>query len=312
MENKGKIIINQSSNKKFRNDAYPTVLLLFILCIINLTACYQNSDNVVKQQLDSVVIEQDEAVFSSLDYQTLLGKLFDNPDFDTNETAIWEPNYYDRMTFPVSYDGKCYTNIDTIMYFIDRGNRNCACVILTTYKYGRDYFDSTKIEIGDCHFCGVPIGIVLLSENKEKKWELYRFEKAFTSLGYFGEYKTNKVDAGEIQLKEIGDKWTCLSLTQGIGGNMGEFMSYENLYSIEQYQLGGFPNSTLSCIFSYTSYYEYTSMIDEKIKTVEHSTMKILEKEANYYDIDLIVTKNGKTKTEHYKYADEYNGYIKK
>ncbi len=257
-------------------------------------------------------IEKNEGIFSSLDHKTLLQRLFDNPEFDsTTMMAIWTPNYYERRTFPVSYDGYCYTKIDTILYFSDSQKRKCAAAILATYRYGRDDMNGT-IDIGDCHFCGVPIGIALLSATSEKGWELYEFSKAFTSLGYFGNYKTNREDAGKIQLKTMGDPWTCLSLVQGIGGNMGHFSGHENIYSIEQYQLGGFPNNTLSCIFSYTYHYEKLSSDDDSIEEEENSTMKILKKKNAYSDIALSSTKNGKTKTRYYTYSEEYDQYINK
>jgi hypothetical protein len=62
-------------------------------------------------------------------------------------------------------------------------------------------------------------------------------------------------DSGKISLKEIGDKWTCLSLKQGIGGNGGYLSGSETLYSIEEFYLNGFPNSTLSNLLSYNFFY---------------------------------------------------------
>ncbi|HEY5406166.1 MAG TPA: hypothetical protein VIJ92_03725, partial [Ginsengibacter sp.] len=194
------------------------------------------------------------------------------------------------MTLPVSYDGRCYTNIDTIMYFTDQAKRKCACIILTTFNYRKGTFDDTsKIEISDCHFCGVPISIALLAETKEKNWKLYKFEKAFISLGYFGTYRTGLQDAGKISLKEIGDKWTCLSLVQGVGGNGGYLSGSETLYSIEEFYLNGFPNSSLSNLLSYNFFYSNANTAGTKhdIKE-EKTTIKIIKKKGDYYDIDLI------------------------
>lgn len=291
-----------------------TFILLYILTIIIFGGCdnRQNPNQIASDKKEKIEKHDNENIFKSLNKIELLKRIYDNPEFDSNGVAIWKPNFYERMTFPVSYDNNCHTSIDTIMYFTDREKRECAVVILTTYNYRKGTFnDSTEIDIGDCHFCGVPIGIVLLSQSKDSTWRIYKFEKAFTSLGYFGAYRTGRQDAGKISLKEIGDKWTCLSLIQGVGGNMGEFTGTENLYSIEEFQLGGFPNHTLSNIFSYNFHYEYTS-IDEKEKTEENSEMKIIKKKNDYYDIDLFINKNGILKTEHYKYSDEYDSYIRK
>lgn len=288
-------------------------IILLLLILTTLSCDNRHKEN---QIVSDIKVEtenyDDEHVFKSLDNKELLNRIYDNPEFDSSGTAIWKPNYYERMMFPVSFDNKCHTNIDTIMYFNDRCQRKCAVVILTTYNYRKGTFeDSIAIEIGDCHFCGVPIGIVLLSQSEDSTWNIYKFTKAFTSLGYFGTYRTGGKDAGKISLKEIGDKWTCLSLTQGIGGNMGEFTGTENLYSIEEFQLGGFPNRTLSNIFGYNFHYEYFS-IDEKVKSKETAEMKIIKTKNDYYYIDLIVNKNGKVTTKHYKYSDNYDSYIKK
>jgi hypothetical protein len=267
---------------------------------------------IVQDKKEKVEKYDNERNFKSLDKSELLKRIYDNPYFDSNEVAIWEPNYYERIALPVSFDGKCHTSIDTTMFFIDREKRKCAAIILTTYNFRKGILsDSNKVSIGDCHFCGVPIGIVLLSQDEDSTWNIYKFEKSFTWLGYFGTYRTGREDSGKISLKEIGDRWTCLSLTQGVGGNMGEFSGTENLYSIEEFQLGGFPNHILSNIFSYNFHYEYTST-DEKEKTIENSEMKIIKKKNDYYNIELVISKNGKVKTESYKYSDDYDAYIRR
>jgi hypothetical protein len=280
----------------------------------------QKSNTPVTTNRHPIETHENESVFNSLDKTEILKRIFDNPEFDSGGTAIWKPNYYERMNMTVSYDGKCHTSVDTTMYFIDRQKRKCAVIILTTYNYERDYLDSTKIEISDCHFCGVPIGIVLLSQTEDKKWNLYKFEKAFTPLGYFGIYKSGRQDSGKICLKEIGDKWTCLSLTQGIGGNGGIDEGSETLYSIEEFQLGGFPNtSLLQNILSYEFY--YSDVDDEGVDDKrpeseirnERTQMKIIKKKGTYYDIDLITTaKHKPTKEHYYKYSEDNNGYIER
>ncbi len=268
----------------------------------------------LKQKDTTVISNENEEIFNNLNSQDVLNKLFDSPIMDSNETAIWKPNYYERMTFPVSYDGKCHSNIDTIMYFTDGSNRKCACVIITNFNYRKGTFDdSTKVEIGDCHFCGVPLGIALFSQTNSMQWELYKFEKIFTTLGYFGVYKTGRESAGKISLKKIGNNWTCLSLLQGVGGNGGYLEGYENLYSIEQFQIGGFPNNVLSCIFSNTY---YSSNIDagipEKDREEVKTELRTIEKGKDYFDIDLISISKGKSTTKHYHYSDEYNQFVEK
>ena len=92
---------------------------------------------------------------------------------------------------------------------------------------------------------------------------------------------------------------------------MGESSGNETLYSIERYHLGGFPNEVLSEILNYNYYYEMLNNVD-KVKEKQTITMNILKRKKSYYDIDLIVNKNGKVSTQHLKYSDDYGRYIEK
>jgi hypothetical protein len=198
------------------------------------------------------------------------------------------------------------------MYFTDREKRRCACVILATHNVRKgNVLDSTIVEVGDCHFCGVTLGIVLLAQEPDSAWRLYRFEKAFTTLGYFGRYRTGSRDAGSIALKQIGDPWTCLSLTQGVGGNGGESTGSERLYSIEQFQLSGFPNRVLSTIFGYDFYHEAEIYSDTGIagKWEQRTEMHILRKPGDYFDIELVTDSNGIRSTARYEYSDDLDQY---
>ncbi len=261
---------------------------------------------------NSIAGATDEDLFHELSDTSLLGRLFDDPIFDSSGMALWKPNYYERMSFRVSYDGLCHTNIDTIMYWTDREKRRCACVVLATHKFRKgNVLDSTVVEVSDCHFCGVALGIVLLAQQPDSSWKLYRFEKAFTTLGYFGTYRTGRQDAGSIALKKIGDPWTCISLKEGVGGNGGESTGYENLYSIEQFQLSGFPDRTLSTIFGYDYYHEEEVYGDSGIvgEWEQRTAMHILEKPGEYYDIELLRDSAGHTSIRRYAYSDEVDQY---
>jgi hypothetical protein len=293
-------------------------LLFAAICLTAFCSCNQsqNTKNKIAPKTKGPGKSQttnagDEAIFTSLDNRVILKTLFDNPVIDRTGTAMWKPNYYERMSYPVSYDGNCHTNVDTTMYFDDTQHRHCAAVILTTYKSVRSYSDNTKIDTGDCHFCGVPLGIALFAKNDSGKWELYKFEKEFTSLGYFGNYRTGRRDAGKISLKKIGDSWTCLSLVQGVGGNGGESSGNESLYSIEQYLIGGFPEDVLSPIFDYTFYYEMDDNHDQ-VKEKQTIKMNFVKKKKGYYDIDLVINKNGKVTKEGFKFSDEGGRYVER
>jgi len=285
-----------------------------VLLFASAISCRQRSNRSDgKDTLTIPAIPENETSFTSLDGKTLLSRLFDNPVIDSTGVAIWTPNYYERQNIRVSDDGKCYTNVDTIMYFTDQRKRRCAAVIFTTYRYRRGWgSDSTRLQIGDCHFCGVPIGIALLSQqHAESAWELYRFEKAFTSLGYFGEYRTGRRNADIISLKTIGDPWTCLSLWQGVGGTMGEFVGDETLYAIEEYQIGGFPAEVLGSIFSYNHHYQNGEHDDSREEF--DAAIKWIKRPGDYDDFRLVTTDfRGKVTTEYYRYSEGYGHYIKR
>ena len=260
-------------------------------------------------QPKAAVEPPDEKEFNSIDTVEIFKRLFDNPLMQ-HKTAIWKPNFYERMTFPLSYDDSCHTVVDTILYFTDRENRECAAILLVTYRFWKDSTDGLKIKSGDCHFCGAAVGIALLSQSADQKWAVYKFEKAFTSAGNFG--GTGEGGIGMVSLVRIGNRWTCLSLKQPIGGNGGYLGGQADLYSIEEYNLNGFPNKPLSNIFSYT-YYSTNADSGEKVTKEEKSDITLVKRARQYYGIDLVTVTNGKKKkTKRYDYSDEYNCYMVK
>ncbi|XZF14329.1 hypothetical protein ACTHGU_21315 [Chitinophagaceae bacterium MMS25-I14] len=300
-----------------RRKLYMILLALPAIIFSNCSSNNERKQFAAEQEIriKKPATKAEESVFDSLDRTNLMKRLFDNPWFDSNDVALWKPNYYERMNFPVSNDGMCHTAVDTVMYFTDREKRQCAVVILATYNYQVNEFSNNKPEISDCHFCGVPIGIVLLAQHEDKKWHLYRFEKSFARLGYFGRFHTGRGDSGSTSLRKIGDSWTCLSLVQGPGGNGGYVEGSEMLYSIEEYQLGGFPAATLSNILTYSNYYSNVDAMDESRHDIEikedTTTMHIVEHKGAYYDIDLVTRGlNKKTSVAHYVYSDDAGVYM--
>ncbi len=298
------------------------IINIFILIIVLLTSCNRQEkqkDDFNKNKLTNKTNSEQESIFESLDSKLILTKLFDNPELDSTGAALWTPNFADRMNLPISFDGKCHTNIDTILYFRDNKENESAAVIFTHYYYVKEYLDSTKICIGGSHFTGVPLGIALFTKQKNNKWEIYYFEKHFSELGYFGTYRTGREDEGKICLRKIGDKWTCLSLRQGIGGSSGYSWGYESLYSIEKFQFNNQQNddevtewyacNLLNNLLTYNYYNSHTSP-DEKEHTEKKVELKTIEKKNDYYDIDLIIHKDGKRLIEKYSFSERYNKYI--
>lgn len=298
--------------------------LIYFFIVIFLVACNQTvkQDSVKKQEpqlVKDAIAEYDDS-FESLDSKLILKRLFDNPEIDSTGSALWIPNYSDAMKLSISYDGKCHTNIDTILYFKDHRNEECAAVIFTHYKYGRDFQDSTQIIIGGSHFDAVPLGIALFVKPENEHWKIYCFEKLFSTLGYFGTYRTGLEDEGKISLKKIGDNWTCLSLRQGIGGNAGVVWGYESLYSIERHQFYNqkydeitewYDKHLLQNMLTYNYYLSYNPLPDDK-GIEKTAVLKVIPKKNDYYDIELAIRKNGKASTEKYFYSERYGKYIQK
>jgi hypothetical protein len=300
-------------------------ILKIIIFAVTLTSCGSKKSNFVEEE-KGLALSKDaklksEIEFKSLDKIQVLKRLFDNPIIDSSGTALWEPNYIERMYLPISFDNKCHTNIDTILFFNDHMNVKCAVVLFAHYNFVIDYLDSNKIEIGGSHFDGVPLGIALFKQSKDNTWEIYKFSKHFSNLGYFGTYRTGRQDQGKINLKEIGDRWTCLTLRQGVGGSTGASWGYESLYSIEELQFGNqqsedeveewYDDHLLQNILTYNYHYSYNSL-ETKESVDKKSDLRIIRKKNNYYDLELSITKNGKTNSEIYYYSESKNKFIKR
>src|SRR5438045_2513980 len=129
----------------------PFMILLFS-CNENYTSLNPTQSDTTKPSRLYNLQEEEETVFDSLEARTLLKRLYDNPEIDNNNEALWIPNYAEGMELSVSYDGRCHTALDTIMYFEDSKNDNCAVAIFTNYYYVKSNENSTKKEITGSHF----------------------------------------------------------------------------------------------------------------------------------------------------------------
>ena len=250
---------------------------------------------------------QQLSFFDTLDKRKILRRLFDNSEFDSLGMVKWKGNYSDltSLSIPLSYDGKFHTSLDTILFFDDTKKRKCAVVIFSTYNFQHDPFDSLKIGPTGCHFCGVPIGAALFHETEKKNWELYDFKKEIAPLGYFGVYKTGRQDEGKIQLKTIGDNWTSLSITEGLGGNGGYLEGGERLFSVEEYKLDGSPNNTLMPLLANYYTIKETFLIKNILPEI-----KPIKTPKGYYDLLVRTIDDEIVKTKVYKYSTEYEQYF--
>ncbi|HXP50559.1 MAG TPA: hypothetical protein VN922_11425 [Bacteroidia bacterium] len=264
----------------------------------------ERTDTTKKADVGYVDKPDPEILFDKIDKAEIFKRLFDNPVIDSNNEALWTPNYYERRNLPVSYDKKVHTGIDTIMYFTDKDKAKNAVVLFGTYHY------CSKGQMDGAHSEGAPIGIALFSQNKDGKWELYKFERGFTTLGLYG--GADPKWRGNFSLMEIGDKWTCLCLSQENCSNGGYQSHTEWLYSIEQYMIGGFPNTTLlNNILTFDNYYDNTGSYDRKKQDLK-TKMNIVKKKGTYYSIDLVTTGKGGAGIKHYEFSEENNCFVRR
>jgi hypothetical protein len=291
---------------KARTILFGLIIFLVYSCD-NLTTLKTENTKTNQSLLSDNLSREELSIFSTLVKREILKRLFDNPQFDSSGMAIWKGNYSDltSLSIPLSYDGKFHTSLDTILYFFDTRKRNCAVAIFSTYNFQHDPFDSSKIRPTGCHFCGVPIGAALFHETEKKNWELYDFKKEITHLGYGGIYKTERQDEGKIRLKEIGDRWTSLSITEGLGGNMGYLEGGEMLFSVEENKLDGSPNNTLKILL--TNYYTIKETFLSKKILPE---IRLVKKQDNYYDLVVRTIDNETVKTKRYKYSPNCERYL--
>lgn len=292
---------------KTRIIIFGVIVLFFNSC--NTKATPESEKTITKESTFTQTDREKLPLFDILDKKEILKRLFDNPQFDSSGMAIWNGNYFDltSLSIPLSFDGKFHTSLDTILYFADTKRRNCAVVIFSTYNFQHSPFDSLKNQPTGCHFCGALIGAALFYETEKKNWKLYDFKKGIVPLGYFGVYKTGYPDEGKIQLKEIGDHWMSLSITEGLGGNGGYLEGSERLFSLEEYKLDGSPNSTLKLLLA--NYYNMKKTFLAKNIFPE---IKSIKKTNNYYELVVRKIDNGTVKTITYKYSNEYEQYLER
>jgi|GEM_PF-3562946 len=289
----------------------PNSLLRPLTFCIVLLSCKDHRPAAAAAPIIRHRYDPDSAVtFNRLDTIGIFRRLFDNPVMK-GDTAIWEPNFYEKQNIQLSYDDSCHTTLDTTMYFKDQGRRLCAVFIFVTYHYWVDSSDNYKIGFGSCHSCGAPLSIALFSQDSATRtWRLYKFEKFWTRSGIFGGEGPGGL--GKFSLLPIGDSWTCLMLERPVYANMGEEAGSAELFSIEEYLLGGFPENPLTSILSY----DYHSSVDTsdapgQANKEEDTKLEIEKRKGQYYRIKLATTLNGRLKNTYYRYSDEYNSLVK-
>jgi hypothetical protein len=229
-----------------------------------------------------------------LDKGNVFSLLFDNVTLDSNGIAVWDPNFYEKVNFNISYDGKCHTSIDTILFFRDIKNRECCAVVFKTLSYSFNE-QLNQVEIVSCHFCDATISIALFYKTKEERWRAYAFNKKLLESGLFG--GVGKDGIGNVSMNKIKDEYFLL-FKKPIAGNDGDVKGKEILYTVDQY-------SNLAC--DPLSELFYNIYYSEKGENKKHRIIQFSK--SDYINLVVKQLEKGRVFTEKHIFIDDLGKY---
>ncbi|MDR1056387.1 MAG: hypothetical protein LBL90_11355 [Prevotellaceae bacterium] len=202
----------------------------------------------------------DTRMFKLENERDILSVLFDTEDFDVNERAVWTPNFDERLNFPVSYDGFCYTTMDKVLLYNDNFAR--AIIVFGTYEIMDDG------QPNDGHSSAPMLSLAYFTQRGANEWELSTFRKSFVHHGSWGEM-------GDVEIKQVGKQKFVLDLSWGYS-NMGEATSWTSYYSIPNFEV----------IFGIATAHSFTSFEDDDGKAYDYETrLTVKPSDKEYFDI---------------------------
>jgi hypothetical protein len=145
-------------------------------------AVFSICSSIFAQELEeSVTITTEFSIEkSSFEKKQILSLLFDGDYNSEWERISWKP--YPNERIQTSLNNKCYTNIDSLLYY-HLDSSNYALVVLRTVKM--NYIDdSTEVEMSsmaDPSTVGLAQFVM-----KENKWVLQSFERSIITIGQAG------------------------------------------------------------------------------------------------------------------------------
>jgi hypothetical protein len=196
----------------------------------------KRKDTLVKKPMEWEVLEKERRIRSITDTVTLFRKLF-RPDtiirkklYWKSDTvspkmiAVWNPDADAKFNMNISEDGKCYTNIDSIIKIPpSRMAKESYLVVFTTIQYMDDGGP------GGCHGCGADYGCAYIVKNQDSGWfSIKEFDRNITRSGNWG------VPADSIALVDFGGCY-ALDISDGYAGS-GEVTQAEEFYSIPDFR----------------------------------------------------------------------------
>jgi hypothetical protein len=310
--------------KKVMKTFHYILSIFFAFC--QLSSC--NSPN-KKQIIKRLEKRKETKIIDLNDSKKLLTYLYQSSSFDSQGRIQWSLDEINYPEIPISYDSLFHTEIDTILYFKNLNGTEFGAVILANPRLQSS---QGKVKVFDSHGQGISLGVALFSKYNGE-WYLYAFEKHLTSLGYFGTYRTGRGDQGKIELRKLGENFTCLSFVQGIGGNTGEFSGNEVWFSIEKnppefehieepIEINSRNYAPLHQLFTYNYSHNYyfpdvdnQNVIEIKLNTLKSKSViydLMLEIKKYNYNIETDKTNSSNTETKYFSYSKELNIFIEK
>ena len=159
-----------------------------------------------------------------IQFKDILTRLIKSDQIDSLGYSLWIPDKKNVDNFPISEDGFCHTNIDTIMYFQNNDKVDNAIVVLRTFQ-----FDKEGRKFGS-HYEGSPVGVGIF-KFMNGTWQLDIFKSKLISLGYYvgaePKYK------GTVCLEKLPSGLMCLYCRQNEVCQMNLCQGFECAYSLE-------------------------------------------------------------------------------
>lgn len=184
--------------------------------------------------------------------------------------VIWKPNFYEKFQFNVSYDGRCYTNLDTVMEYTSYGKKH-ALLIFTTYGF------ENRNQQYDCHACAPDLSVARFTYEEEKNgWLLDRMEKYLGRHGSWGYM-------GPRGLQKIGPEEYALQLSGGHTGQ-GYTVTWTSFHDLESFK----------SIFTTTTHSDNEGVGDPSDKTyVWDKKVEFVKSRADSPYFDIVTSRTG-------------------
>lgn len=134
-----------------------------------------------QEEIESQIYKSEFFIKKSLfQKKQILNLLFDGNLNSEGERISWKP--FPTESIETSLNSKCYTNIDSILYY-QLDTLKYALVILRTVKMNNisDSMEFEQLSMAD----PATVGLALFIE-RENNWELHNFERSLITIGQAG------------------------------------------------------------------------------------------------------------------------------